>query len=157
MKELREYRVNLITRLEDAARAFRAACLAVTDPYLPLDENGWNVHQLAVHTRDVDRLVYGLRVRRTALEENPEFPSFDGDAHMAEHYREDEPLSEVLDGLVASMEALVELLRALPDEAWSRVSRHTMLGGGLTLQSWVEKSLAHIEEHLEAVKTHSGS
>lgn len=155
MKELREYRVNLITRLEKAARAFRDACLAVNDPYLPLDENGWNVHQLAVHTRDVDRLVYGLRVRRTALEDNPEFPSFDGDAYMAENYEASEPLSDILDGLVRSVESLVELLRALPDEAWSRVSRHTMLGGGLTLQSWVEKSLAHMEEHLETVKTHS--
>lgn len=153
MKELREYRANLIVRLEKAARAFRAACLAVKDPYLPLDDNGWNVHQLAVHTRDVDQLVYGLRVRQTALEENPEFPSFDGDAYMAEHYQADEPLSAVVDGLMASIQALVELLRALPDEAWSRVSRHTMLGSGLTLQSWVEKSLAHIEEHLETVKT----
>lgn len=155
MKELREYRVNLIARLEESASAFRAACLAINDPYLPLDANGWNVHQLAVHTRDVDQLVYGLRVRRTALEDDPEFPSFDGDAYMAKNYQADEPLSEVLDGLVASIEALVELLRGLPDEAWSRVSRHTMLGRGLTLQSWVEKSLAHIEEHLETVKSQS--
>ena len=147
--------MNLIARLEEAARAFRAACLAVKDPYIPLDENGWNVHQLAVHTRDVDQLVYGRRVRQTALEDNPEFPSFDGDAYMAENYEASEPLSDVLNELVRSVEALVELLRALPDEAWSRVSRHTMLGSGLTLQSWVEKSLAHIEEHLETVRTQS--
>jgi len=46
----------------------------------------------------------------------------------------------------------VELLRTLPMKGWSRVSRHTTLGAGLTLQSWVEKDLAHIEEHLETVK-----
>jgi hypothetical protein len=61
-------------------------------------------------------------------------------------------LSELLNGFVQSVEALIELLRALPPQAWSRVSRHTTLGSGLTLQSWVEKNLAHITEHLEEVK-----
>jgi len=37
------------------------------------------------------------------------------------------------------------------------VSRHTTLGSGLTLQSWVEKDLAHIEEHLETVRKQNKS
>ena len=152
MKELLEYRVNLMEKLEEASKAFRAECLAVQDPYAPLKESDWNVHQIAVHTRDIDKLVYGLRVRRTAMEDNPEFPNFDGEAYMADHYDSKETLSELLDGFVHSVEALIELLRALPPEAWSRVSRHTTLGSGLTLQTWVEKNLGHIEEHLEAVR-----
>jgi hypothetical protein len=110
------------------------------------------VHQIAVHTRDVDTLVYGVRVRQTALEENPEFPNFEGEIYMAEHYHAQEPLGELLNSFVDSIEALVQLLRSLPPEAWSRVSHHTTLGHGLTLQSWVEKNLAHISEHLEEVK-----
>jgi hypothetical protein len=47
---------------------------------------------------------------------------------------------------------LCTTLRGLPQEAWSRESRHEALGGGLTMQLWVERSLAHIEEHLQAVK-----
>jgi len=152
MKELKEYRVNLINRLEKAATAFRDECLAVQDPYAALEENGWSVHQIAVHTRDSDRLVYGLRVRRTAMEDNPEFQSFDGDVYMAENYDASESLSELLDGFVGSVTALVELLRALPDNAWARVSRHNTLGSNLTLQTWVEKNLAHIEEHLKAIQ-----
>jgi hypothetical protein len=152
MKELLEYRMNLMEKLEVAAKAFRAECLAVPNPYEPLEAGGWSAHQTAVHTRDVDKLVYGLRVRRTALEDNPQFPNFDGEAYMANHYDSKESFSELLDGFVHSIEALIELLRALPPEAWSRVSRHTTLGRGLTLQTWVEKNLGHIEEHLEAVK-----
>ena len=152
MKEIKEYRMKLIERLEKAAQDFRAECLAVKDPYAPLGENGWNAHQIAVHTRDVDKLVYGLRARRTALEDNPEFANFDGEAYMAEHYDASESFRDVLNGLVENVEALIELLRALPDEAWSRVSRHTTLGSGFTLQSWVEKNLAHIEEHLETIR-----
>lgn len=151
MKELSEYRTKLIHRLSEVAEEFRAACLAVKDPYAPLD-GGWNVHQIAVHTRDVDRLVYGLRASQTAAEDNPEFPNFDGDAYLAENYNSNESLEDVLNDFVASIEVLVELLQVLPAGAWSRLSRHTTLGGGLTLQMWVEKGLAHIEEHLETVK-----
>lgn len=152
MKELTEYRTNLIKRLEEAANAFRDECLKVDDPYAPLDADGWNVHQIAVHTRDVDELVYSLRARRTAVEENPEFPSFDGNAFMAAKYNSSEPLEELLNGFVENVRALVEFLRALPIEAWSRVSRHTTLGNDLTLQTWVERDLAHIQEHLETIK-----
>ena len=152
MKELEEYRTNLLNSIQDTAKTFHEECLAVQDPYAPLEPGGWNVHQIAVHTRDVDKLVYGLRVRQTALEENPEFSTFDGQTFMAEHYDVQEPLSEILSGFVQSVEALVEFLRALPPEAWSRGSRHTTLGRGLTLQSWAEKGLAHIKEHLEEVR-----
>ena len=152
MKELAEYRTKLMKRLEEAASEFREECLKVSDPQARLDAEGWTVHQIAVHTRDVDQLVYGARARRTALEENPEFPNFDGEAHMAVNYSSGESLQEVLDSLVENIRALVKLLRTLPVEAWSRVSRHTTLGGGLTLQTWIEKDLAHIEEHMETVK-----
>lgn len=152
MKELKEYRASLLARLEESAKAFRSECQALKDPYAPLDGNGWNVHQVAVHTRDVDQLVYAMRVRRTATEEDPEFPNFDGEAFMAQKYDASEPLSTVLDLLVKNVGSLVAMLQALPDEAWSRTSRHTKLGSGLTLQSWVEKDLAHIREHLEDLK-----
>ena len=151
MKELTEYRRNLIEKLISAARDFRTACLAVTDAYAPLGAGEWNVHQVAVHTRDIDKLVYGLRARRTTEEDNPEFRSFDGDEYMAEHYDAGEPLDELLNGFVENVENLTKTLRALPDEAWARQSRHATLGSGFTLQTWVERSLAHIEEHVEAV------
>jgi len=154
MKELTEYRTNLVQRLEEAADQFRAECLKVGDPHARLHADGWTVHQVAVHTRDVNDLVYGLRARRTAVEENPEFPNFDGVAYMSANYNSSEPLDQVLSRLVESVHDLAEFLRALPVEAWSRVSRHTTLGRGLTLQTWVEKDLAHIGEHLETVKKH---
>lgn len=152
MKELKEYRAKLIERLVSRAREFREACLAVSDPFEPLGEDGWNVHQIAVHTRDVNKLVYGMRAHRTAEEDDPEFQNFDGDAFMAEHYNTGEPLKELLDGFVANVEALAGMLRELPVEAWSRTSRHTTFGSGFTLQTWVERDLAHIEEHLKAVR-----
>jgi Mycothiol maleylpyruvate isomerase N-terminal domain len=122
------------------------------DPFAPLEEGGWNTHQVAAHTRDVDSMVYGMRAKRTAVEDNPEFPSFEADQHNAEHYDADEPLEGMLNGMVESVESLAAMLRGLPGEAWARESRHTTLGSGFTLQTWVERNLAHIEEHTETVK-----
>ncbi len=152
MKELLDYRRQMIERLSAAAKDFRANCLAAQNPFTPLEENGWNTHQVAAHTRDVDKLAYGLRARRTASEDNPEFESFDGEKYAAEHYDPNEPLVEMLDGFVASVESLVILLREMPMESWARESRHVTLGSGFTLQTWVERNLAHIEEHAATIK-----
>ena len=149
-----EYRAHLINKLESATKEFRETCLSATDPLAPLSEDGWNVHQIAAHTRDVNDLVYGLRAKRTAQEDNPEFQNFDGDAYMAEHYDKNESLSELLDGFVKNVETLSDLLKNLPAEAWSRESRHVTFGGGFTLQTWVERNLTHIEEHLKTIKEH---
>lgn len=151
MKELKDYRKSLIEKLINTARDFRAASLSAKDPYRPLEEGGWNIHQVAVHTRDVDKIVYGLRARRTVEEDNPEFQNFDGDAYMAEHYNASESLGEIVNELVENVESLAEVLRTLPEEAWSRQSRHATLGSGFTLQTWVERGLAHILEHVETV------
>ena len=152
MKELIEYRKSLVNKLVSSANEFRAECLKIQNAYQSLDQDAWNVHQVAVHVRDVDKLVYGVRARRTAVESNPEFSNFDGNAYMAEHYSAEEPLDEILDGFVKNVEALVQLLSELPNEAWSRESRHITLGHGFTLQSWVERELAHIEEHIKTVR-----
>ena len=151
MEELTEYRKQLADKLSTAAKEFRTACLAVKDPFAPI-EGGWNVHQLAVHTRDVNQMIYGVRARRTLDEENPLFPNFDGDKYMAEHYDAKEPLGKLLDGFVVSIETLVKMLRGSSADAWTCASRHETQGGGLTLQHWVERSLAHVEEHLATVK-----
>ena len=152
MTELTEYRENLLVRLDQAAKEFRTLCLAVKEPQKPLGDGEWNIHQLAVHTRDVDKLVYGFRVRQTLLEDNPTFPNFDGDSYMTQHYDLKESLSGLLDELIESVESHVKLLRAMPSEGWSRLSSHVTQGSGLTLQHWVERSLGHIEEHLATVR-----
>ena len=155
MKELNEYRAHLMEHLIETAKAFREACLAVNEPYSPLTEDGWTVHQIATHARDVNRLVYGLRARRTAAEDNPEFENFDGDKHIAEHYNSDISLNELLNEFVNDLESLTTFLQSLPVEAWSRESRHATFGGGFTLQTWVERGLVHIEEHLSAIPSSS--
>jgi len=151
MKELLEYRVKLIARLGKAAQEFRAVCEAVNDPFAKV-EGEWTLHQIASHARDVEKLVYGARIRQTLNENNPEFKSFNADDWMTAHYNKEESLAGILDEFSSNVEVLCKTLQALPQEAWSRLSRHKTIGSELTLQLWVERSLAHIEEHLQTVK-----
>lgn len=151
MKELLEYRVKLLERFREAAQEFHAACEAAGDPAAKVDGD-WTVQQIAAHTRDVSRFVYGARVHQTILEENPSFTNFDADKWMLEHYDPQESLSTILSEFTTYVEELCVMLENQPREAWSRVSRHEIVGGGLTMQLWVERNLAHIEEHLRALK-----
>jgi hypothetical protein len=151
MKELLEYRVKLIDRLTEASQEFRKQCEMIDDPFTKV-EGEWTLHQIASHTRVVDKLVYGTRILRTLREENPEFKNFDADEWMAAHYNKEEPITEILEEFSKSCDELCKMLRSLPQEAWSRKSRHETAGGGLTLQLWVERCLAHIEEHLQTLK-----
>jgi hypothetical protein len=150
-KELDAYRIGLVDHLVEMAIRFREVCLAVNNPFAPLEADGWNAHQVAVHTRDVQTLVYGMRARRTVTEDDPEFANFDSDTYLLAHYDRNESLNDVLDGFVRDVESFAAVLRALPVEAWSRQSRHVIMGKGFTLQTWVERGLAHIEEHIKTV------
>jgi hypothetical protein len=150
-----DYRVRLLEQLSKSADEFCAACRAAQEPHKPVDGNappGWNVHQLAQHVRDVDFQSYGMRVRRTLTEEYPSFPKFDANTWAVEHYDADEPLEKILAEFDSSVHALVEELKTQPDSAWSRLGRHE-IQGDRTLQIWVERSLEHIREHLETVKS----
>ena len=153
MEQLFEYRQNLLARYEAAALEFRTAVETATQPNVPREADEWSTHQIAVHVLVAEKMVYGMRVRRTLEEDDPLFENFDGETWMAEHYNADEPLAPILDELVASVQASVARLTGLPPKAWTRPSRHAAYGGGFTVQTWVERGLAHIEEHLKTVTT----
>lgn len=151
MKELMEYRSSLIDRIAEAANEFCEVCKIIGDPKTHLD-GSWNMHQLVAHTRDIQKLVYGERAHKTVLEENPVFPKFDADNWMAEHYNSHEDVESMLTEFTADINSEVKWLRSLPEEAWNRKSKHVTMGSGYTLQTWVERGLSHIEEHLRVAR-----
>jgi hypothetical protein len=151
MKELLEYRVKMIARLSEAAQEFHTVCKAIGDPSTKVGE-AWTLHQIASLTRDVENLVYGARIHQTLNENNPEFQNFEADEWIKTHYKPEELLTDILDEFLKNVDELCKTLRGLRQEDWSRESRHETMGGELTLQLWVERSLAHIEEHLQLVK-----
>ncbi|MCG2785058.1 MAG: DinB family protein [Anaerolineae bacterium] len=149
--ELYEYRDKLLAQTLAAAQEFERLCRDVPDPFRSLTGDGWNVHQIATHVRDVDKQVYGMRLRRAVAEEHPVFQNFDGDAWQQAHYNAAEPLGKILDEFQDSIRDLVGWLTSLPPAAWSRLTRHEVYGE-FAMQAWAERGLAHIEEHIRAIE-----
>ncbi len=151
-KELLDYRTRLINRLESATLEFCAACRAAEDPFLQLKTGEWNVHQLAAHVWDVDQNAYGLRIRKVLEEQHPSFENYDADAWFLSHYDSSVPLEKMLTDLEQRAKEIVPVLRDLKPEDWNRLGHH-QVQGDYTLQTWVERAVGHLEEHLEALKT----
>jgi hypothetical protein len=99
----------------------------------------------------MERHAYSPRIERILAEDHPLLPAFDAEAWARRHYRQDEPLEEILEEYAALRQSELERLQSLPPGSWSRVGRHPVYGLR-TLQWWVEKGLAHAEEHLGALQ-----
>ncbi len=152
MKELIEYREKLLARLHEATSEFCEACKSYADPLASIN-GGWSAHQFAFHVRGIDHEVYGMRIRRTLNEDEPEFLNFDPEVWMAEHYDPREPLDMILGEFSASIHEIHDVLKNASQSVWSRLSSHEALGKELTLQLWAERGLAHLEEHLKLLKS----
>lgn len=150
-KELLDYRTRLLNRFESATSEFCAACRAAKDPFAPVESGEWNVHQLAAHVWDVDKQVYGLRIRRILEEQRPSFDNYDADAWFLSNYDLSVPLEVMLTELENRIAEIVPVLRSLAPEDWNRLGHH-QVQGDFTLQTWVERGVGHLEEHLLSVK-----
>ena len=146
MEELLEYRQRLINKFTEAGLQLENAVSRIRDPFQPLEKDGWNLHQIAIHMRDVNQEVYLPRLDRIMLEENPVFENFDGEAWMNVHYDPQESLQKVVREFKEQCCSRAAWLLDLPIEAWNRLGSHPILGRH-SLQWWVERTLALISEH----------
>ncbi|HCC78610.1 MAG: hypothetical protein A2X25_09850 [Chloroflexi bacterium GWB2_49_20] len=147
MEELLEYRQRMLNKLAEAPGLVETAVFNIKDQTQPLEAGGWNIHQVVAHMRDVNQHVYLLRLHRIIDEENPMFENFDGEAWMAEHYQPLEPIRNLVSEFREQCRSTADWLRSLPLEAWNLPGKHPSFGKH-SLQWWVERTLAHISEHL---------
>lgn len=112
----------------------------------PIKPGEWSPHRVIFHLRAVEAQAYAPRLRQILEHDHPELPDFDEGGWMAEHYQPDEPAQAILDSWQEVRRDVGRRLEGIPAEAWSRTGHH-VYWGERTLQWWVERSLAHAEEH----------
>lgn len=113
-------------------------------------EHQWSAHEVLSHVRDVQREVYGLRVRRILSEEKPSLELFDETRWQAEHYHPQESAEAMLAELRRDLEETLGIFEKLPAEAWERVGIHPELGP-TTAEYWAFRMCAHTVEHLDQI------
>lgn len=87
----------------------------------------WSAHEVVYHCADAEALV-AVRIRMLAVEPEPLIVGIDQDAWTAVLGYHELPLESALAAVAATRAHTAELLRRLPEQAWSREGRHTERG-----------------------------
>ena len=139
---------QLVGRVRSSAAALAAAVRTVPagkETQTPAPGE-WSVRETLVHARNVVVLVLGLRIRRLLYETAPVFADYDDGPVRRANLQEPEPLSEVLDMIVAEHEQIARLLRALPDADWQRAGHHPERGA-MSIEFLARWAADHAEDH----------
>ena len=145
---LKAYRGRLLARYRDQVEGFAAHLARLDDAAarLPIKPGEWSAHQVLFHVCATDELAYGPRLRRILLEDRPALEDFASEAWFAGHYDAGEPARAILERWRSVRQTYAAEVEAAPRQAWSRTGRQSYWGER-TLQWWVERAVAHADEH----------
>jgi hypothetical protein len=107
----------------------------------------WSAFQTLLHLRDAT-LVYAIRFRFIAFNDDPLLPNYDEEAWVARAGDTVDDVPAILDEIAASRSDLVRVLSRLPDEAWSREGRHEV-AGPIVLEHYARHQVVHEAMHLD--------
>ena len=111
----------------------------------------WSVHEIVWHCADVEPVVSG-RIRYLAVEESPTIIGLDQEAWARLPGYADLPVDVALDVVAATRAATAVLLRALPEETWSREGHHTEMGR-YTPEIWLQIYAQHLHGHADQIES----
>jgi hypothetical protein len=153
LEQLWDYRARLLDRLEEQPAEFARVIAEVPEAewHTRLAPAGPSRHQSMAHVRDLEVLAFLPRIRRIVAEDQPRLDAYPSHHWADTFYRPEEPMAAILTAWSAAREELVQLLRPLPNDAWSRVGFHPP-SGNRTLQWWAERAFVHARDHLEGLR-----
>ena len=116
----------------------------------PASDGEWGVVEILPHLRDWEE-IYFDRLTKLVEEDRPYLPGYDDALWSIERdYRGQDPHA-TFEAFRALRDRTVELLRSLPESAWTRGGEHGYFGE-ITLQ-WLADHIAdHDHEHLQQVR-----
>ena len=110
----------------------------------------WSPTEYACHVRDVHTL-FGQRIQLMLNQDAPQFPNWDQDeTAIADDYASQDATT-VAAQLVAAGEGMIEILRAVPDDAWDRTGYRSD-GSEFTIATLAQYYLHDIAHHLHDVR-----
>ncbi|MDQ6892803.1 MAG: DinB family protein [Acidobacteriota bacterium] len=140
-------REDLIRRYEEGPRILRDAFAKVPREawkWRP-GEGRWSAQEVVCHCADSE-LNAAARIRFLIAEENPAISGYD-QAHWARVFDYHRARVELALATVDVMRAhTVNLLKQLPESAWSRSGTHSERGR-YTAEDWLETYAEHLEKH----------
>ena len=145
---LGDYRRRLLERFRFQPEPYhqRLRRLDGASLHAPIEPGEWSAHQVIFHVRAADEQAYGPRLMRILRDERPELENYDEVAWMTDHYDPDEAADAILDRWQTARRGWAGILETAPAASWSRSGLHPFYGAR-TLQWWLERAVAHGEDH----------
>lgn len=147
---LAAYRHDLLRHYLEQVDSLRASLQAWPEglEHRPIQPGEWSPHQVLWHVRAVEIQAYIPRLERLLAQDHARLQDFDGQAWMEEHYTTQEAWPRMVADVLAARQRMSTRLEAADKEVWSRVGEHSYWGPR-TLMWWVERCVAHLDEHLQ--------
>jgi hypothetical protein len=111
----------------------------------------WNVRTIVCHLADSE-MVAAMRFRQVIAETNPSLQAFDQDAWADHLDYSRRKISQALETFRRVRGDTYELLKDLPEEAYSRKGTHTE-HGELTLLDLLRRFAEHAEKHVRQIQS----
>ena len=127
-----------------------SAVLERPDAHVRPAPGTWSPTEYACHVRDVHAL-FGERIRLMLEQDGPRFANWDQDeTATADDYASQDPAT-VASQLVHAGEGMIEVLKAIPDDAWDRKGYRSD-GAEFTTATLTQYYLHDIAHHLHDVR-----
>ena len=110
----------------------------------------WSVRQIVCHLADME-LTAAVRFRKIVAEDNPTLETYDPDAWAERLHYEARKFSPALENFRRTRAANFELLKDLPETAFSRAAVHPKRGP-VTLLDILRIYVQHPEQHAEQIR-----
>ena len=145
-------RQALIARYADGVRQFEEALATVPAEAMQWRPapNKWSAHEVAVHCADSETNG-AMRIRFLVGESKPTLLGYDQDAWTRTFDYHNYPLDVARAQVQAVRRYTHEMIRRLPESAWSREGTHTEVGR-YTAEDWLRIYAEHLEVHASQIR-----
>jgi hypothetical protein len=109
----------------------------------------WSVKQIVGHMIDGER-IFAYRALCIARGDTTPLPGFEQDPYVANAASDDRPIADLAEEFATVRKANVMMLRALPEEAWSRVG--TASDNSITVRALAFGILGHERHHVRILR-----
>lgn len=110
----------------------------------------WTIRQIMAHLADCEAIA-AMRFRLIAAQPGSSLTAFDQDIWAQKLIYAKQPVENALAAYVSMRRYNVDMLRNLPEDAWSRIATHEERGPQ-TLIKMVEHNSKHAEDHAAQIR-----
>jgi hypothetical protein len=144
---------DLLERFRRGGEVLAMATTGAAGPVLDFhpDADHLSVRQIVCHLADAE-IVGAMRLRQIIAEENPTLQYFDDDAWAVKLDYNKRKISQALEMFRRLRTENHELLKDLPESAFSRSGTHSK-DGPMTLRQVVEWYASHLEGHVREIQS----